>query len=61
MYRKIVYHVYTRLPRECFPRDMRHYDVYYAFISRRELAYAPELPRHDAAIACDGIFAFDCY
>jgi len=40
---------------------MRHYGVYYAFISRRKLACAPELPCHDAAIAYDGIFVFDCY
>lgn len=38
----------NRLPlwRECFPRDTRHYGVYYAFISRRELVRALELPCH---------------
>lgn len=34
----------TLVCHECFPRDMRHYGVYYAFISRSELAYAPVLP-----------------
>jgi len=36
---------------------MRHYGLYYAFISRRKPAL--ELPCHRAAIARDNIFVLD--